>query len=179
MRDSQDVKSQSGMEYLMSFGWAILSFAVVVGAVFQLGVFNASNFAPRVPAGACRVERFATQIALAGECQGGLPQYVAQFNGNSGYVVSNVITIPTGSASRTVTAWVNDLNPSSRLTVFWYGTTACANPGTPPEFFQIYIDGTSVINAWCTDEAVPGALSAGQWYFVAYTYILTSNAQAG
>ena len=68
------MRTQSAMEYLMTYGWAILIIAVVLGALFQLGVFNATNFAPRIPAGACQVERFATQVALAGECQGGLPQ---------------------------------------------------------------------------------------------------------
>jgi len=40
-------KAQSAMEYLMTYGWAILIIAVVLGALFQLGVFNANNFAPK------------------------------------------------------------------------------------------------------------------------------------
>ncbi len=36
---------QSAMEYLMTYGWAILILAVVVGVLFQLGVFNSSTFA--------------------------------------------------------------------------------------------------------------------------------------
>ncbi len=31
---------QSAMEYLMTYGWAILIIAVVLGALFSLGVFN-------------------------------------------------------------------------------------------------------------------------------------------
>ncbi|MGC8662475.1 MAG: hypothetical protein ACP5RT_01670, partial [Candidatus Micrarchaeia archaeon] len=30
-------KAQSAMEYLMTYGWAILIIAVVLGALFQLG----------------------------------------------------------------------------------------------------------------------------------------------
>ena len=35
---------QSAMEYLMTYGWAILIIAVVIAVLFTLGVFNASNF---------------------------------------------------------------------------------------------------------------------------------------
>ena len=37
-------KSQSAMEYLMTYGWAILIVAVVLGALYSLGIFNGSNF---------------------------------------------------------------------------------------------------------------------------------------
>lgn len=36
-------RAQSAMEYLMTYGWAILVIAVVLGALFLLGVFNGSN----------------------------------------------------------------------------------------------------------------------------------------
>ncbi len=36
-------KAQSAMEYLMTYGWAILIIAVVLGALFSLGVFSGSN----------------------------------------------------------------------------------------------------------------------------------------
>ncbi len=88
-------KSQSAMEYLMTYGWAILIIAVVLGALFQLGVFNAGTFAPRAPPGACQVFRpngpgTASFINLEGVCNGELPQYVADFrsvyNGGGGYI---------------------------------------------------------------------------------------------
>ena len=34
-------KAQSAMEYLMTYGWAILIIAVVLAALFSLNVFNA------------------------------------------------------------------------------------------------------------------------------------------
>jgi hypothetical protein len=34
------IKAQSAMEYLMTYGWAILIIAVVLGALFSLGVFS-------------------------------------------------------------------------------------------------------------------------------------------
>jgi len=83
------------MEYLMTYGWAILIIAVVLGALFQLGVFNSSSFSPRAPPGACQVFRpsgpgTTTNINLMGVCTGQLPQYVAQFNGQGSYVFSNL-----------------------------------------------------------------------------------------
>ena len=111
---------QSAMEYLMTYGWAILIIAVVLGALFQLGVFNATNFAPRVPAGACQVERFATQVALAGECQGGLPQYVSV----QPYTTSHGAYAPESSSldtawsggSWTINAWYYGSFPANTAT---------------------------------------------------------------
>ena len=36
----QTIKLQSAMEYLMSYGWAILIIAVVIAVMFELGLFN-------------------------------------------------------------------------------------------------------------------------------------------
>ncbi|MGC8652234.1 MAG: hypothetical protein ACP5UH_03220 [Candidatus Micrarchaeia archaeon] len=37
-------KAQSAMEYLMTYGWAILVVSIVLAALFQLGIFNSSSF---------------------------------------------------------------------------------------------------------------------------------------
>ena len=47
--------SQSAMEYLMTYGWAILIIAVVLAALFGLGILNLSNVSPRAPPNSCRV----------------------------------------------------------------------------------------------------------------------------
>ncbi len=39
--------AQSAMEYLMTYGWAILIIAVVLASLFELGVFNGSNLSPQ------------------------------------------------------------------------------------------------------------------------------------
>ncbi|MGB9703775.1 MAG: hypothetical protein ACPLXS_03675, partial [Candidatus Micrarchaeales archaeon] len=51
------VKSQAAMEYLMTYGWAILIIALALGVLYSLGVFNPKNFTPRVPPGSCFVFR--------------------------------------------------------------------------------------------------------------------------
>jgi hypothetical protein len=40
------MKTQSAMEYLMTYGWAILIIALVVGVLYTLGLFNPSSMAP-------------------------------------------------------------------------------------------------------------------------------------
>jgi hypothetical protein len=42
-KDMKRHKAQSAMEYLMTYGWAILIIAVVLGALFSLGVFSGNN----------------------------------------------------------------------------------------------------------------------------------------
>ncbi len=104
-------KIQSAMEYLMTYGWAILIIAVVMVALFALGVFNSSNFAPRASAGACQVVRNVESTTLQGQCQGELPRYVAQFDGNSIISVANIPGVDaitsSGSASVTITVWAS------------------------------------------------------------------------
>jgi hypothetical protein len=86
------LESQSAMEYLMTYSWAILLLAITLGALFYIGVLGgASAHKGSAPPGACRVVRpngvNTTQfISLNGECNGALPQYVAQFSGQNSYV---------------------------------------------------------------------------------------------
>ena len=37
-------KAQSAMEYLMTYGWAILIISIVLAALFALGIFSSSSF---------------------------------------------------------------------------------------------------------------------------------------
>jgi hypothetical protein len=81
-------KSQSAMEYLMTYGWSILIIAVVLGALSFLGVFNPVTFAPKAAPGSCQVIKN-VQLGvsnLEGSCNNQVPQYVAQFNGQTGYI---------------------------------------------------------------------------------------------
>ena len=40
------MKSQSAIEYLMTYGWSILIIAVVIASLIELGVFNSANLSP-------------------------------------------------------------------------------------------------------------------------------------
>ncbi|MEM3201890.1 MAG: hypothetical protein QW774_03060 [Candidatus Micrarchaeaceae archaeon] len=45
LKQNSKLRVQSAMEYLMTYGWAILIIAVVLGAIFALGLFSPSTFA--------------------------------------------------------------------------------------------------------------------------------------
>ncbi|MGC8580624.1 MAG: LamG-like jellyroll fold domain-containing protein, partial [bacterium] len=88
----------------------------VLAALFQLGVFNSNNFAPKAPPGACQVFRpngpgTTSFINLEGECQGELPEYVARFpdttNQPPGYInITNFQNLETTlTNSFTISAW--------------------------------------------------------------------------
>ncbi len=97
---------QSAMEYLMTYGWAILVIAVVLAVLFQLGVFSGGNFTPAAQAGSCEVQMTAAGSSLVGECQGQLPEYVGSMTG-SGYITVGTASNLNLVGSLTVSAWVN------------------------------------------------------------------------
>jgi hypothetical protein len=108
------------MEYLMTYGWAILIIAVVLGALYQLGVFSPYTFAPKAPPGSCQVFRpdgpGTTQfISLQGVCNGELPQYVARFNGVNNYIsILPPVLARNDYCNLTILAWSYDAGmPSS------------------------------------------------------------------
>ncbi|MGC8662683.1 MAG: LamG-like jellyroll fold domain-containing protein, partial [Candidatus Micrarchaeia archaeon] len=113
------LKAQSAMEYLMTYGWAILIIAVVLAALFQLGVFNANNFAPKAPPGSCQVFRpngpkTTFDINLEGVCNNELPQYVMQSTKQNAYiyVIEPGLVLQNGG-NATLTAWLYANNPNS------------------------------------------------------------------
>jgi hypothetical protein len=116
------MKSQSAMEYLMTYGWAILIIAVVLGVLFQLGVFSGSALTPKAAPGACQVVRLGGQASLEGECQGQLPQYVGQFDGSTGY-----ITIPE-----------NLIITTAMTASIWFDPSVSENTGLCRDSFAYY-----------------------------------------
>ena len=120
-------KAQSAMEYLMTYGWAILIIAIVLVAFFSLNLFNPYTFSPKASPGSCQILRpngpgsnlFVS--ALGPTCTTNeIPQYVAKFNGN-GYVnFPSATFMPAGPF--TITAWVNPITGSQ-----WYRNIISTN----------------------------------------------------
>ncbi|MEM3254962.1 MAG: LamG-like jellyroll fold domain-containing protein, partial [Candidatus Micrarchaeaceae archaeon] len=120
-------KAQSAMEYLMTYGWAILVIAVVLGALYSLGVFNANNFAPKAPPGSCQVFRpngpgTTSFMSLEGVCNGELPEYTMQITepasgGSNAYINvinnNNPLLTFTPTNNFTISAWVNVISERS------------------------------------------------------------------
>jgi hypothetical protein len=145
-------KSQAAMEYLMTYGWAILIIALVLGVLYSLGIMNPKNFIPRAPPGSCFVFRpngpgTTDFVSLQGTC-GYLPMYVASFNGVNAYIkiadsqsldITNAITIMAWvypKTRQTVSdrdgivikggAYYLTITPTGYVAVYFYGL---ANPG--------------------------------------------------
>jgi len=118
-RLSTNYKSQSAMEYLMTYGWAILVIAIILAALYTLGIFNPLTFEPRLQPGGCYVERpygpgQASGLSLVGECGYLLPKFVGGFNGKDSNVSASLTTLEylnTGKFS--VSAWIYVNGPTS------------------------------------------------------------------
>ena len=123
-------KSQSAMEYLMTYGWAILIIAVVLAALFELGVFNPMTFAPKASPGSCQVVRpegagTTNFISLEGECNGELPQYAANFSGSAAPGISintQSDDWPTGTNALSLFAWVKSSLTTNWVRIISYGS---------------------------------------------------------
>ena len=173
-------KSQSAMEYLMTYGWAILIIAVVLGALFSLGIFNPAFLAPKVQPGSCQVERpdgpgTSAYISIQGNCHNELPEYVGVFNHKYSIVI-NTQTSGSGTLAAplnnqpdfTITAWVNPNNESG-MNIYTEG-----NPGISLQFdIGNNLIGLSEwnLNLPSNWEAggVPYSVPSHQWTFVAVT----------
>ncbi len=166
-----NAKLQSAMEYLMTYGWAILIIAVVLGALFQLGIFNASTFTPKAPPGACHVFRpngpmTTSFINTQGICNGELPQYVAKFNGLSSYINTGTTGLPLGSNPSSFSTWVYPTSFSTNPVLFIYGRQSGTNMAL------LFFDGS--VNHLCFEGISEGCISTpvslNAWHFVGWSY---------
>jgi hypothetical protein len=179
-------KSQSAMEYLMTYGWAILIIAIVLVALFSLGVFNSSNFSPRAQPGSCEVLKNSAQTSLVGQCNGMLPQYVLSVPSDSAFnsAVTTNLNL-NGSTSMTITVW---FNPKLEQAV---GAGYAVGSGSwCPDGITIYYTGstryigvdTTMYPLDAADSCnsnfiqTPTIENPNQWYFVAAVYNGTGTA---
>ncbi len=166
------------MEYLMTYGWAILIIAVVLGALFQLGIFNASTFSPKAPPGACQVFRpngpgTTSFINLEGVCNGELPQYVGVFNGQT----SNISFSQTSGFPQTTQkdisafAWIRE-NPGAPsypdIFAIGYGQINTYSVST-----NVYEPRMCTANGCWQDPSLQ--YSANQWVMIGFTYNSTTH----
>ena len=158
-------KHQSAMEYLMTYGWAILIIAVVLGVLYYLGVFNGQSLAPRLQPGSCHVARTSAGVENFGVCAG-LPEFVAKFDGTSSYV--SMFTGPTLNYDPgTISAWVYPTSLcNSALCTFLIGrsTYGALLRVENSQFEGVIFNGAGPSSLFST---VP---STGQWYQVVETY---------
>ncbi len=180
-------KLQSAMEYLMTYGWAILVIAVVLGVLYSLGIFSPSNFAPKATPGSCQVFRpngpgTSYDANLEGTCSGELPQYVAQFSGcgagcsNSYINVGNSLALNNMQQGITVTAWINVANGffEAKASDHFPIVSKQASGNTAGYLFFVqsgnkYLSMVTDSNGGFSVAYAGSPLSEGQWYFVAFS----------
>jgi len=150
----------------------------VLGALFQLGVFNPMTFAPKAPPGSCQVFRpngpgTTSFINLEGICSGELPQYVAQFNGQSSYIQGPTTDFPIGSNAISVFAWIKTTS-SFRQTIFSYGSSATAQ-AVSLNVYPVASNGQFAVDFY-SDYVYSGRIvNNGSWNFVGFSLPANSN----
>ena len=161
------LKSQSAMEYLMTYGWAVLAIAIVIIALFQLGVFGGNNLTPHSTSGACQAVHTAAGSSLAGQCNSAQPKFVGRFNGVNSYVqVSNFPFAPT--TGFTFSAWANT-GTSSNYQFFIGDSSANYRLGISPSR-SIYVNFGDR-----NDQNPPISLSVGTWYYLTMVGYISSG----
>ena len=177
------------MEYLMTYGWAILIIAVVLGALFQLGVFNSSSFAPKAPPGACQVFRpngpgTITNINLMGVCTGQLPQYVSKFNGlnYNSVVVADALNLDSSSFSVSTWFYMNSKHYGDPYYIVQKGIWAAVPTGTgwaiyiyPQDTGTLYL---AIMSTVADASRSYGVISSKVWYHLAMSFNGTTNGYA-
>ncbi|MDE1856612.1 MAG: LamG domain-containing protein [Candidatus Micrarchaeota archaeon] len=171
------LRAQSAMEYLMTYGWAIIIIAVALTALYSIGVFNGS--APKTQGGACSIVRpegpGTSQFAqTSGLCNNEEPQFVASF---TGVKTSNITSIPQnsfpmGDNAISVFAWVQTTQSTNYPWVFSYGN----NPGSSSACTAGTIWALGIYSGHPTAEVCGTTTSSanvvndGKWHFIGFTY---------
>src|SRR5580693_3581358 len=103
--ENKSQKQQAAIEYLITHAWAILVIALVLVALFELGLFT-NSYSVRAQPGACSVLRplgpgTITAITMQGECDSAYPQYVVSFIGANSYFLidHNIQGAPSNSVA--------------------------------------------------------------------------------
>ena len=156
------LRAQSAMEYLATYGWAILIITVAFAALYALGVFDINTYSTGALPGSCQVYRPygpGTQqlITLQGVCTSGKPKFVAYFKAaaQQPIEVSNSVLFNTSTKQFTAAAWVKPTQ---------YGTygyiSRASSSGSPGSYLLQLAPGAN-------NQEKPGIYltNAGAWYY--------------
>ena len=128
----KNFKAQSAMEYLMTYGWAILIIAIVLAALYVLGVFNGSAFVGTTctaTSGALCTSPIATPgnfivtLGQVGTTDWGTTTFAFVPTGSVMPTTSSLISFPAGSVLGTVKGSVADTSNALRATSMTSGFT--------------------------------------------------------
>ncbi len=169
-------KSQSAMEYLMTYGWAILIIAIVLVAFFSLNLFNPYTFAPKASPGSCQILRpngpgsnlFVS--AVGPTCTTNqIPQYVTSFDGQNTSTIYIPYFLPANEQEITIIAWVKKV-PGNQGTVIRSSQAVGLDFSDGATAVRLFID-----SQWGLDSS--GYSDNGNWHCIAGTYNGTASTQ--
>ena len=181
------------MEYLMTYGWAILIIAIVLVAFFSLNLFNPYTFSPKASPGSCQILRpngpgsnlFVS--AVGPTCTTNeIPQYVAKFNGYSTLMGTSSTAFVVSQSSVSITGWVYvaGFTGSNGGSGWWTNPNSLANMGLQV-YPNIFPNPTSGAGFWFWLKNQSGNTSVcainlpvryNTWYFIAE---VTNNTPTG
>ncbi len=174
-------KAQSAMEYLMTYGWALLIIALALAALYELGVFGGSSVTtPRAAPGTCQVSRpegpgTVQLVEFEGLCNGEMPEFVAQFNGNnhkSSVIIPNSKSLDAYVSKDAITVSFWELENTSgiyatvdNIPVFKGQQDSIGNPTACSFAFR-----SNTFNVCGVGYAIYAPPVTSQWYSVIATY---------
>ncbi len=143
------------MEYLMTYGWAILIIAVVLAALFYLGLFNSSAFSSTVCLASAGFECSSTTLSHTTGI------FSAAFGQNTGndWTSGNVFLVGTGAPS--ISAVPTDPSCSTSVQQI---TGGFASGQITTLSISGYVSGGNTIDPTCTTFSSAGYTIVGaQW----------------
>ena len=158
------LKAQSAMEYLMTYGWAILIIAVVLGALFSLGVFSGTSLLGTTCIASSGY--YCSNLVL----HGGTLSFTFGQNTGVNWAAANVFFLPSGSAAPSsvpgtcVNPFSSGINSGQTVTVSLSGT--CGGTSLPTT-----LGSTIAGSVWAEYQTATG----GTMYF---TQVATLTAKA-
>lgn len=115
----QGMRAQSAMEYLMTYGWAILVIAVVFAALFALNIFNLSG----VSGVSCTVTSSATYVCQQPAINTN-SVFSLSFGQNTGQTIYNaILSVAPQGASLNAQGFPSTVSRSSAITSISPGIT--------------------------------------------------------
>ena len=180
------------MEYLGTYGWAIIIIAVILAAMYALGIFNSSVFVPRAQPNSCTIYRpngtsSSYDINPVGPCTDTLPEYIFRSKGVGDYIYvpgSELASSPLNIVGNlTITAWVEPIGSPYHDVVDkegQYGMKLDYNNGphpcTPSGFQGFCLEWDSNGNWTGPGAGIPNT-TFGKWMFIAVS--IRYNATTG
>ena len=168
---------QSALEYLSTYGWAILIIAVVLTILASLGAFNSSTIGTKAQPGSCQIYRpggpgtTVPSITTRGLCNLP-PEFVAQLDGAASYINLGSNSLPIGNINSavTVSGWVKINSQSDIYDYLFSNARDCCGSYNGYDLFVS--SGYPRFDVWNSAQhiTVGSLLQANKWYFLTGVY---------